>query len=108
VLEKDPRPGTSPRAFGFSRCASSTRFPGQASGSVEAVRFIDLTGFSHRVGNDHCLRIPAVHPVSSHCRALSCSWPQSTSDGLSCGPAHGPQKVEDGRLGADETLWGPI
>jgi hypothetical protein len=57
VLEKDSRPGTSPRAFGLSRCASSTRgFPGQADGSVEVVRFIDLTGFSHRVGNARCLR----------------------------------------------------
>ena len=58
MLEKDPRPGTSPRAFGISRYASSTRgFPGQAGASVEAVRFIDLTGFSHRLGNDRCLRI---------------------------------------------------
>jgi hypothetical protein len=63
---------------------------------------IDL--FTTSSGNDSYLRIPAVHPVSSHCRALSRSRPQSTSDGLSWGPAHGPKKVEDGRLGADEAL----
>jgi hypothetical protein len=54
------------------------------------------------VTNDHCLRIPAVHPVSSRRGALSRSRPQSTSDGLSWGPAHRPQTVEDGRLDVDE------
>jgi hypothetical protein len=52
--------------------------------------------------NDRYLRIPAVHRVSSHRGALSRSRPQSTSDGLTWGPAHGPQTVEDGGLGADE------